>query len=166
MIPYGRQEVTNEDIKSVVDVLKSDFLTQWPPVPILENKVKNFCNAKYAVASNRATSSVHAACFALGVSKNDIVWTSANTFAASSNCAIYCWAHVDFVDIDPRTYNICSIKLESKLKNAKSKGKLPKVLIPVHLTGQSEYAGRQQTFHKNLLNPRQKIHILHLALCR
>ena len=136
MIPYGRQEVTDEDIKSVIDVLKSDFLTQGPQVPIFEDKVKNFCNAKHAVASNSATSSLHAACFALGVSKNDIVWTSANTFAASSNCAIYCGAHVDFVDIDPRTYNICSIKLESKLKNAKSKGKLPKVLIVVHLGGE------------------------------
>ncbi len=137
MIPYGRQEVTDEDIKSVIDVLKSDYLTQGPQVPIFEDKVKKFCNVKYAIASNSATSSLHAACFALGVSKNDIVWTSANTFAASSNCAIYCGAHVDFLDIDPRTYNICSSKLESKLKSAKSEGKLPKVVIPVHLTGQS-----------------------------
>ena len=137
MIPYGRQEVTDEDIKSVVDVLKSDYLTQGPQVPIFEHNVKEFCNAKYAVASNSATSSLHAACFALGVSENDIVWTSANTFVASSNCAIYCGAEVDFIDIDPRTYNICSLKLESKLKYAKSQGKLPKVLIPVHLTGQS-----------------------------
>lgn len=137
MIPYGRQEVTDEDIKSVVDVLKSDYLTQGPQVPIFEHNVKEFCNAKYAVASNSATSSLHAACFALGVSENDIVWTSANTFVASSNCAIYCGAEVDFIDIDPRTYNICSLKLESKLKYAKSQGKLPKVVIPVHLTGQS-----------------------------
>ena len=137
MIPYGRQEVTDEDIKSVVDVLKSDYLTQGPQVPIFEHNVKEFCNAKYAVASNSATSSLHAACFALGVSENDIVWTSANTVVASSNCAIYCGAEVDFIDIDPRTYNICSLKLESKLKYAKSQGKLPKVLIPVHLTGQS-----------------------------
>ena len=126
MIPYGRQEVTDEDIKSVIDVLKSDYLTQGPQVPIFEDKVKKFCNVKYAIASNSATSSLHAACFALGVSKNDIVWTSANTFAASSNCAIYCGAHVDFLDIDPRTYNICCSKLESKLKSAKSEGKLNK----------------------------------------
>jgi dTDP-4-amino-4,6-dideoxygalactose transaminase len=149
MIPYGRQEVTDEDIKSVVDVLKSDYLTQGPQVPIFEHNVKELCNARYAVASNSATSSLHAACFALGVSENDIVWTSANTFVASSNCAIYCGAEVDFIDIDPRTYNICSLKLESKLKYAKSQGKLPKVVIPVHLTGQSCDMKKFMTFQKN-----------------
>lgn len=137
MIPYGKQEITQSDIDSVVEVLKSDFLTQGPVVPVFEEHIKNFCGSKYAVATNSATSSLHSACHALGVSKGDIVWTSANTFVASSNCAIYCGATVDFIDIDPRSFNICLNKLESKLILAKKSGKLPKVVIPVHLTGQS-----------------------------
>ena len=137
MIPYGKQEITQSDIDSVIEVLKSDFLTQGPIVPIFENHIKNYCGSKYAIASNSATSSLHSACHALGVSKGDIVWTSANTFVASSNCAIYCGATVDFIDIDPRSFNICLNKLESKLILAKKNGNLPKVLIPVHLTGQS-----------------------------
>ena len=137
MIPYGKQEITQSDIDSVVEVLKSDFLTQGPVVPVFEEHIKNFCGSKYAVATNSATSSLHSACHALGVSKGDIVWTSANTFVASSNCAIYCGATVDFIDIDSRSFNICLNKLESKLILAKKSGKLPKVVIPVHLTGQS-----------------------------
>jgi UDP-4-amino-4,6-dideoxy-N-acetyl-beta-L-altrosamine transaminase len=137
MIPYGRQDINNDDIDSVIEVLKSDFLTQGPIVPFFEEQVKNLCGSKYAVASNSATSSLHAACHALEVSDQDIIWTSANTFAASSNCGLYCGATVDFVDIDPLSYNICPDKLETKLKIAKKEKKLPKVVIPVHLTGQS-----------------------------
>ena len=136
-IPYGRQSISNDDIDEVRDVLNSDFLTQGPRVPIFENNVAKYCNAKYAVATNSATSSLHSACVALGVSANDIVWTSANTFVASSNCALYCGADVDFVDIDLNTFNMCPIKLEEKLIVAKKKNKLPKVVIPVHMCGQS-----------------------------
>ena len=110
-IPYGRQSISNDDIDEVRDVLNSDFLTQGPRVPIFENNVAKYCNAKYAVATNSATSSLHSACVALGVSANDIVWTSANTFVASSNCALYCGADVDFVDIDLNTFNMCPICL-------------------------------------------------------
>lgn len=137
MIPYGRQDINKEDIDSVLNVLKSDFLTQGPVVPIFEEKIRSFCGSKYAIATNSATSSLHSACFALGVTKGDIVWTSANTFAASANCAIYCGAKIDFIDIDPNTYNLCTNKLESKLIQAKKDKTLPKVVIPVHLTGQS-----------------------------
>ena len=137
MIPYGRQEITKDDIDSVIEVLKSDFLTQGPMVPVFENEIKEYCNVKYAVASNSATSALHSACYALGVSKGDLVWTSANTFVASSNSAIYCGADVDFIDIDPTSYNICTINLEKKLIEANKVGRLPKVVIPVHLTGQS-----------------------------
>jgi UDP-4-amino-4,6-dideoxy-N-acetyl-beta-L-altrosamine transaminase len=136
-IPYGRQSISNDDINEVRDVLNSDFLTQGPRVPIFENNVAEYCNAKYAVATNSATSSLHSACVALGVSANDIVWTSANTFVASSNCALYCGANVDFVDIDLNTFNMCPIKLEEKLIVAKKMNKLPKVVIPVHMCGQS-----------------------------
>jgi len=136
-IPYGRQSISNEDINEVRDVLNSDFLTQGPRVPIFENNVAEYCNAKYAVATNSATSSLHSACVALGVGANDIVWTSANTFVASSNCALYCGASVDFVDIDLNTFNMCPIKLEEKLIVAKKMNKLPKVVIPVHMCGQS-----------------------------
>ena len=136
MIPYGRQDIDNEDIQSVIDVLKSDFLTQGPLTPKFEKIVSGYCGARYAYAMNSATSALHGSCIALGVGKNDIVWTSPITFAASSNCALYCEAKVDFVDIDPRTYNICHKKLESKLIDSKKKNTLPKVLIVVHLCGQ------------------------------
>ena len=137
MIPYGRQDITPEDIESVVDILKSDFLTQGPMVPKFENMIKDYCNVKFAIASNSATSSLHSACYALGVREGDVVWTAANTFVASSNSAIYCGANVDFIDIDPDTYNICLHDLERKLRSAKENNNLPKVVIPVHLTGQS-----------------------------
>ena len=137
MIPYGRQNVTKDDIEAVIEVLKSDFLTQGPIVPKFENMIKDYCNIGYAVALNSATSALHAACFALGVKSGDIVWTAANTFVASANCALYSGAEVDFVDINANTYNICIDQLESKLKESKIQGNLPKVLIPVHLTGQS-----------------------------
>ncbi len=137
MIPYGRQEVTKEDIDSVVDVLKSDFLTQGPVLPKFEKAVADFCNVKYAFAVNSATSALHLACLALDVGKGDIVWTAANTFVASSNCALYCGAEVDFVDIDPNTFNISTLELRKKLEQANKNNTLPKVVIPVHMTGQS-----------------------------
>jgi UDP-4-amino-4,6-dideoxy-N-acetyl-beta-L-altrosamine transaminase len=136
-IPYGRQYVSQGDIDAVVAVLNSDFLTQGPVVPAFENAVAKYCNAQYAVAANSATSALHLACLALGVGKGDVVWTSPITFVASANCALYCGATVDFVDIEPRTYNLSVEGLAEKLAIAKEAGKLPKVIIPVHLCGQS-----------------------------
>lgn len=136
MIPYGRQDISEEDIKEVVDVLKSDFLTQGPQVPKFENAIKQKCDVSYAVAVNSATSALHIACLALNVGKGDMVWTSPVTFVASSNCALYCGAEVDFVDIDISTYNMCALKLKNKLEETKISGeKMPKVVIPVHLCG-------------------------------
>ena len=136
MIPYGKQNISEEDIQSVIDVLKSDLLTQGPAVPIFEKSVANYCRASHAVAVNSATSALHIACLALGLGEGDWLWTSPITFVASANCGIYCGAQVDFVDIDPRTYNLCPLTLEKKLIQAEKQGKLPKVLVPVHLTGQ------------------------------
>jgi UDP-4-amino-4,6-dideoxy-N-acetyl-beta-L-altrosamine transaminase len=136
-IPYGRQDISQEDIDSVVDVLKSDFLTQGPRVPLFEQCLCDITGASYALAVNSATSALHIACLALGVGPGDRVWTSPNTFVASANCALYCGASVDFVDIDLRTYNMCVDALEAKLITAEDEGKLPKVVIPVHFAGQS-----------------------------
>ena len=136
MIPYGKQDINQRDIDSVIEVLKSDFLTQGPQVPAFEEKLARYTNAKHAVAVNSATSALHVACLALGVSEGDWVWTSPVTFVASANCALYCGAKVDFVDIEPKTYNMCPQKLEEKLKKARKDNKLPKVVIPVHLCGQ------------------------------
>lgn len=136
-IPYGRQDINQEDIDAVVAVLNSDFLTQGPVVPAFENKVSSYCGAQFAVAVNSATSALHLACLALGVGKGDIVWTTPITFVASANCALYCGATVDFVDIDPHTYNLSVESLTEKLVQAEKVGKLPKVVIPVHLCGQS-----------------------------
>jgi UDP-4-amino-4,6-dideoxy-N-acetyl-beta-L-altrosamine transaminase len=137
MIPYGRQDISKADIQAVLDVLKSDFLTQGPVVPAFEQAIAAHCNVKYAVAVNSATSALHIACLALGVGEGDIVWTSPITFVASSNCALYCGANVDFVDIDPQTYNMSVESLKLKLEKAEKSGTLPKVVIPVHLAGQS-----------------------------
>jgi UDP-4-amino-4,6-dideoxy-N-acetyl-beta-L-altrosamine transaminase len=137
MIPYGRQDIQDSDIKAVVEVLNSDFLTQGPAIPRFEACVKNQCGARHAVAVNSATSALHISMLALGVSSGDFVWTSPITFVASSNAALYCGAQVDFVDIDPCTYNMCSKALEHKLAQAAQHNRLPKVVIPVHLTGQS-----------------------------
>jgi UDP-4-amino-4,6-dideoxy-N-acetyl-beta-L-altrosamine transaminase len=137
MIPYGRQSINEADIQAVVDVLRSDFLTQGPAVPSFENSVVDYCGAQYALAVNSATSALHVACLALGVGKGDRVWTSPITFVASSNCALYCGASVDFVDIDPQTYNMSVTCLADKLAQAEKSGCLPKVVIPVHLCGQS-----------------------------
>ena len=136
MIPYGRQNISEDDIKAVSDVLKSDFLTQGNAVPEFENKVSQYCNVNFAFAVNSATSALHISCLALDVGPNDIVWTSAVSFVASANCALYCGASIDFVDIDANTYNMCVKSLSAKLEQASKSGKLPKVVIPVHLTGQ------------------------------
>lgn len=137
MIPYGRQDITEADVNAVIDVLRSDFLTQGPIVPRFETVVSRHVGAKYGVAVNSATSALHVACLALGVGPGDWVWTSPITFVASSNSALYCGAKVDFVDIDPRTYNLCADALEAKLRIAESDGRLPKVVIAVHLCGQA-----------------------------
>ncbi len=137
MIPYGRQDVSELDIEAVIEVLRSDFLTQGPVVPAFEKAVMEYCSVNYAFAVNSATSALHIACMALEVGFNDIVWTSPISFVASSNCALYCGASVDFVDIDPLTYNMSITALKEKLQKAEKDGKLPKVVIPVHLTGQS-----------------------------
>jgi UDP-4-amino-4,6-dideoxy-N-acetyl-beta-L-altrosamine transaminase len=136
VIPYGRQEINQADIDAVIDVLKSDFLTQGPAVPAFEKSVADYCGALHAVAVNSATSALHIACLALGVGKGDVVWTTPITFVASANCALYCGATIDFVDIDSQTYNMSVRCLEEKLILAKEIGKLPKVVIPVHLCGQ------------------------------
>lgn len=135
-IPYGRQDVSEADIQAVVDVLRSDFLTQGPAVPAFEQAVAGYCAARHAVAVNSATSALHIACLALGVGPGDVVWTSPVTFVASANCALYCGAEVDFVDIDPATYNLSVPRLSEKLALAKREGRLPKVVVAVHLCGQ------------------------------
>ncbi|MDB2449679.1 UDP-4-amino-4,6-dideoxy-N-acetyl-beta-L-altrosamine transaminase [Pseudomonadales bacterium] len=136
MIPYGKQDISQQDIDAVVDVLKSDFLTQGPKVPVFESALTSHTGAKYAVAVNSATSALHIACMALELGEGDWLWTSPITFVASANAGLYCGAKVDFVDIDSRTYNICPNKLEKKLEIASLDGRLPKVLVPVHLCGQ------------------------------
>lgn len=136
MIPYGRQDISEGDIQAVVDVLRSDYLTQGPAVPAFEKCIADYCGAQHTVAVNSATSALHIACLALGVGPGDEVWTSPVTFVASSNCALYCGAKVDFVDIDPRTYNLSVECLAQKLADAEKSGRLPKVVIPVHLCGQ------------------------------
>jgi len=136
MIPYGRQEITQSDIDAVVEVLRSDFLTQGPMVPRFEKVVATHVGATHALAVNSATSALHISCLALGLGPGDWLWTSPITFVASANCGVYCGAKVDFVDIDPRTYNLCPQALESKLVTAEIEGKLPKVVVAVHLCGQ------------------------------
>lgn len=136
-IPYGRQSISEADIQAVVDVLRSDFLTQGPAIPAFEKAVAAQVGAPYALATCNATAALHIACLALGVGAGDRVWTSPVTFVASANCALYCGAIVDFVDIDPVTYNISVSQLARKLEAADLAGALPKVLIPVHLCGQS-----------------------------
>lgn len=137
MIPYGRQTVTPADIEAVNAVLRSDFLTQGPIVPRFELAIADRCSATYGVATSSATSALHVACLALGVGTGDRVWTSAITFVASANCAVYCGASVDFVDIESKTFNMSIEHLEQKLAEASQQGMLPKVVIPVHLAGQS-----------------------------
>ena len=137
MIPYGRQDINQDDIDAVVEVLKSDFLTQGPKVPEFESKVAEYCGVKYGVAVNSATSALHIACMALDIGSGDIVWTSPISFVASANCVLYCGGTIDFVDIDPDTFNISVDRLEEKLTQAEIDGQLPKAIIPVHIAGQS-----------------------------
>ena len=136
VIPYGRHDISQADIDAVIEVLRSDRLTQGPAVPAFEKAVAEKCGAAHAVAANSATSALHLACLALDVGPGDMVWTSPNTFVASANCARYCGAVVDFVDIDPHTWNLSVPKLREKLAQAKKDGRLPKVLVPVHFAGQ------------------------------
>jgi len=137
MIPYGRQDVSQADIDAVVEVLRSDFLTQGPAVPRFEAAVAAHCGAAHAVAVNSATSALHIACLALGLGPGDWLWTSPNTFVASANCGIYCGAQVDFVDIERQTYNLSVEALAAKLEQAERDGRLPKVVVPVHFAGQA-----------------------------
>ena len=135
-IPYGRQDITQDDVDAVVSVLQSDFLTQGPMVPRFEGAVARACGAAHAIAVNSATSALHIACMALGLGEGDWLWTSPLTFVASANCGRYCGASVDFVDVDPETYNMSVPALTLKLAKAEKEGKLPKILVPVHLCGQ------------------------------
>lgn len=137
MIPYGRQSISNDDVDAVVKALRSDFLTQGPQVPAFENALATYVGARHALAVNSATSALHLACLALDLGPGDLLWTSPNSFVASSNCALYCGAQVDFVDIDSRTYNLCPRALAAKLAQARFNGRLPKVVVPVHFSGQS-----------------------------
>jgi UDP-4-amino-4,6-dideoxy-N-acetyl-beta-L-altrosamine transaminase len=136
MIPYGRQDIIQADIDAVLAVLQSDFLTQGPQVPRFEQSVARHVGAAHAVAVNSATSALHIACLALGLGPGDQLWTTPVTFVASANCALYCGAGVDFVDIDPRTCNLCPHALARKLEQAECDGRLPKVVVAVHLCGQ------------------------------
>ena len=137
MIPYGRQDINQADIDSVINVLQSDFLTQGPQTPLFEKIVSDYCGAEYGVAVNSATSALHIACMALNLGEGDYLWTSPNTFVASANCGLYCSAKVDFVDINLLTYNLSPEELEKKLIQARQDNKLPKIVIPVHFAGQS-----------------------------
>ena len=137
MIPYGCQDISDQDIQAVLEVLQSDFLTQGPAVPRFEAAAMAHCDAKFAVAVNSATSALHIACMALDLGPGDLLWTVPNTFVASANVGIYCGADVDFVDIDPATYCMSVEALAEKLEAADKVGRLPKVLIPVHFAGQS-----------------------------
>ena len=136
MIPYGRQHLDEDDVKAVVETLTSNWLTQGPAIPKFETALADYCGANFGIAVNSATSALHIACLALGVSEGDRVWTSPNSFVASSNCALYCGAKVDFVDIDLHTGNMCVDALRNKLVLAESINALPKVIIPVHFAGQ------------------------------
>jgi len=137
MIPYGRQEITEKDIKAVVDVLRSDFLTQGSVVPKFEHMLCEYTGAQNSVVVNSCTSALHIACLALNLGPGDILWTSPISFVASANCGLYCGASVDFVDVNPDTALMSVTALESKLEQAELQGKLPKIVIPVHFAGQS-----------------------------
>ena len=136
-IPYGRQDINQQDIDAVVEILHSDWLTQGKAVERFEQTVADYCGVKYAIAVSSATAAFHIACLAIGLGKQDHLWTSPNTFVASANCGLYCGAKVDFVDIDPHTYNLSIDELTHKLNGAEQQGRLPKVLVPVHFAGQS-----------------------------
>ena len=136
-IPYGKQSISAADVQAVVDVLSSDWLTQGPVIEQFEQAIAKYCGAQHAVAVSNATAGLHIACMALGLGPGDRLWTSPNTFVASANCALYCGAEVDFVDIDPDTLNMSVSALTTKLEAAEKSGTLPKVVVPVHFGGQS-----------------------------
>ncbi|HEY1796738.1 MAG TPA: UDP-4-amino-4,6-dideoxy-N-acetyl-beta-L-altrosamine transaminase [Stellaceae bacterium] len=136
MIPYGRQSIDDSDIDAVVRVLRSPMLTQGEAVPSFEKALAATVGAPHAVAVTNATSALHIACVALGLGPGDRLWTVPNTFVASANAGIYCGAAVDFVDIDPRSYNMDVDALEAKLA-ATPRDRLPKIVVPVHFAGQS-----------------------------
>ena len=137
VIPYGRQHIIEDDILAVEDILRSDWLTQGPTIEKFEKAVAKYCGAKYAVAVTSATAALHIACLTVDLGSGDLLWTSPITFVASANCGLYTGAKVDFVDIDPRSYNLSVDRLEERLKRASEVGRLPKVVIPVHFSGQS-----------------------------
>jgi UDP-4-amino-4,6-dideoxy-N-acetyl-beta-L-altrosamine transaminase len=137
VIPYGKQDINQSDIDSVVSVLKSEFLTQGHQISFFEKKVSDYCGSDYGVAVNSATSALHIACLALELGKGDCLWTTPNTFVASANCALYCGARIDFVDVDLKTYNMSVSNLREKLIKAEKRGVLPKIIIPIHFAGQS-----------------------------
>jgi len=137
VIPYGKQWITDEDINAVVKVLRGDWLTQGPAIEQFEQAIAKYCGAKYAVAVSNGTAALHIACLAAGLSPGDRLWTSPNTFVASANCALYCGAQPDFVDIDPKTYNMSVGALEAKLSEAEKDGLLPEIVVPVYFAGQS-----------------------------
>lgn len=137
MIPYARQSIVTEDVQAVCEVLKADFLTQGPRVPAFEAAVAEYVGARFAVAVSSGAAALHLACLAAGLGEGDWLWTTPNTFVASANCGRYCGAGVDFVDVDPKTYNLSVVALAEKLDKAKASGRLPKVVVPVHFSGQS-----------------------------
>ena len=148
MIPYGRQQITQKDIDSIIKVLKSDFLTQGPKVQIFEKEVLKFCGSKYSIAVNSATSALHLSCLALGLKKDDWLWTSPISFVASANCGLYCGAKIDLIDIDPKTYNISIEKLSQKLKEAQSLGRLPKIVITSEIIQPAEISFKTERLQK------------------
>ena len=137
MINYSKQNINQDDIDAVIEVLNSDFLTQGPKVPEFENALRDYCSVDYVKVVSNATAALHLAYLAIGIKKGDVVWTSPNTYVATANAALYCGAEVDFVDIDARTYNMSVSSLEAKLQQAKKDKKLPKLVVPVHFSGQS-----------------------------
>ena len=164
MIPYGRQTIDKDDLASVKQVLESDWLTQGPTVQNFEEKVCEYTDSKYAVATNSATSALHVACKALELGAGDIVWTSPNTFVASANCALYCGAKVDFVDICPVTFNMCSNALSEKLIQAEKLGKLPKIVIPVHFAVSRVIWRPLKDFQLNINLKLLKMRLMHWEL--
>ncbi len=136
-IPYGCQSINQADIDAVVQVLQSPWLTQGPTIERFEQALADYCQAGHAVAVCNATAALHIACLAAGLGPGDVLWTSPNTFVASANCARYCGAQVDFVDIDPHTWNMDADLLAQKLEIAERNGALPKVVVAVAFAGQS-----------------------------
>lgn len=149
MIPYGKQDITQDDLNAVLEVLQSDFLTQGPAVPSFETEISNYVGANHAVACNSATSALHIACLALGLGPGDLMWTSPISFVASANCGLYCGSSIDFVDINPITFNICPDLLDTKLKSAKENNSLPKILVLVHMAGHPSDLEKIYTLAKN-----------------